>query len=404
MNLSSELKWRGLLNQTTFEDISEIDNKQLSFYIGIDPSADSMTIGNLAAAMIVRHFIDHGHKAYLLVGGATGMIGDPDGKSDERSLLSIEQLEQNKKIITDQYNQLFAGKDYTIVDNYDWFKDIGHLDFLRNIGKHVPMGVMLGRDFIQKRLGEGGTGISYAEFSYSLIQGYDFLHLNRTYNVSLQLCGADQWGNSIAGVDLIRRLESKVAHVLSTPLVVNKSTGRKFGKTEEGAIWLKPEKTSVYKFYQFWLNSDDLGVIDYMKVYTLLGQGEINTIEQAHKANPEKREAQKRLAYEVCKLVHGQERTDSVVKVTSVLFGSESFSSLSDADKVVLASEIPTIDKNIGLIEALVKSNIASSNSEARRLLSSGSISINNEKIIEDKNIDEACLVKKGKNSFVFVN
>ena len=178
MNLSSELKWRGLLNQTTFEDISEIDNKQLSFYIGIDPSADSMTIGNLAAAMIVRHFIDHGHKAYLLVGGATGMIGDPDGKSDERSLLSIEQLEQNKKIITDQYNQLFAGKDYTIVDNYDWFKDIGHLDFLRNIGKHVPMGVMLGRDFIQKRLGEGGTGISYAEFSYSLIQGYDFLHLN----------------------------------------------------------------------------------------------------------------------------------------------------------------------------------------------------------------------------------
>ena len=403
MNLSSELKWRGLLNQTTFEDISEIDNKQLSFYIGVDPSADSMTIGNLAAAMIVRHFIDHGHKAYLLVGGATGMIGDPDGKSDERSLLSIEQLEQNKKIIKDQYNQLFAGKDFTIVDNYDWFKDIGYLDFLRNIGKHVPMGVMLGRDFIQKRLGEGGTGISYAEFSYSLIQGYDFLHLNRTYDVSLQLCGADQWGNSIAGVDLIRRLESKVAHVLSTPLVVNKSTGRKFGKTEEGAIWLKPEKTSVYKFYQFWLNSDDLGVIDYMKVYTLLAQDEINTIEQAHKANPEKREAQKRLAYEVCKLVQGQERTDSVVKVTSVLFGSELFSALSDADKEVLANEIPTIDKNIGLIEALVKSSIAPSNSEARRLLSSGSISINNEKITEDKNIHEACLVKKGKNSFVFV-
>ena len=403
MNLSSELKWRGLLNQTTFEDISEIDNKQLSFYLGVDPSSDSMTIGNLAAAMIVRHFIDHGHKAYLLVGGATGMIGDPDGKTDERTLLSLEQIEQNKIAIRDQYSQLFAGKDFTIVDNYDWFKGLGYLEFLRNIGKHVPMGVMLGRDFIQKRLGEGGTGISYAEFSYSLIQGYDFLHLNRTYDVSLQLCGADQWGNSIAGVDLIRRLAGKQAHVLSIPLVVNKSTGKKFGKTEEGAIWLNPEKTSVYKFYQFWLNTDDLGVIEYMKIYTLLNQDEINAIEQAHKASPEKREAQKRLAYEVSKLVHGQERTDAVVKVTSVLFGSEPFSGLTDSDKEILASEIPTVEKGVSLIEALVKSNIASSNSEARRLVSSGSVSINNEKVVEDKNLDESCLVKKGKNSFVFV-
>ena len=262
MKLSEELQWRGFVNQTTFPDLSALDGAPISFYWGVDPSSDSMTIGNFAAAMMVRHFIDHGHKAFLLVGGATGMIGDPDGKADERNLKTLDEIAKNKAGIAAQYKTAFAGKDFTLVDNYDWFKDLNYLEFLRMVGKNVPLSQMLGRDFVQARLGEGGTGISYAEFSYSLIQGYDFVHLYKNHGVTLQLCGADQWGNSIAGVDLIRRMEGGEAHVYSTPLVINKATGKKFGKSEDGAIWLDPKKSSVYKFYQFWLNVDDEGVID----------------------------------------------------------------------------------------------------------------------------------------------
>src|SRR5690349_15619357 len=252
MKLSEELQWRGFVNQTTYDDLSQLDQAPISFYWGVDPSADSMTIGNFAAAMMVRHFIDHGHKAFLLVGGATGMIGDPDGKKDERNLKTLDEIAKNKAGIAEQYKTAFAGKDFAIVDNYDWFKSMNYLDFLREIGKNVPMSQMLGRDFVQSRLGESGNGISYAEFSYSLIQGYDFLHLFRNHGVTLQVCGADQWGNSITGVDLIRRLEGQEAHVYSTPLVINKATGVKFGKSEGGAIWLDATKTSVFKFYQFW--------------------------------------------------------------------------------------------------------------------------------------------------------
>jgi len=256
MDLSQELTWRGFVNQTTFSTLTDI-NEPRTFYWGVDPSADSMTVGNLAAAMLVRHFIDHGHKAILLVGGATGMIGDPDGKKQERELQSVETIAQNKAALAKQYETIFAGKSFEIVDNYDWFKTINYLDFLRDSRKHASMTQMLDRDFIKSRIGEGGEGISYAEFSYSLIQGYDFLHLFREKGVTLQLAGADQWGNSITGVQLIRRLESKEAHVFTTPLVVNKATGVKFGKSEAGAVWLDPQKTSPYKFYQFWLNHAD---------------------------------------------------------------------------------------------------------------------------------------------------
>lgn len=255
MTLSEELTWRGFVNQMTFPDIKDLDKAPISFYFGVDPSADSMTIGNLASAMMVYHFINAGHKAFLLVGGATGMIGDPDGKKDERNLLTLEDIARNKNAIAEQYKTVFEGKPFTTVDNYDWFKGVEYLDFLRNIGKHVPLSNMLGRDFVQSRIGEGGSGISYAEFSYSLIQGYDFLTLYRDHGVTLQLCGGDQWGNSIAGVDMIRRIEGAEAHVYSAPLIINKATGKKFGKTEDGAIWLDPTKTSVYKFYQFWLLS-----------------------------------------------------------------------------------------------------------------------------------------------------
>jgi len=403
MTLSEELTWRGFVNQTTYDDLAALDGAPIAFYWGVDPSADSMQIGNLAAAMMVRHFIDHGHEAYLLVGGATGMIGDPDGKKDERNLKALEDIDRNKNAIAAQYKTVFAGKDFSLVDNYDWFKEMNYIDFLRTVGKHVPLSQMLGRDFVQARLGEGGSGISYAEFSYSLIQGYDFLHLFRQHGVTLQVCGADQWGNSIAGVDLIRRTEGKEAHVYSTPLIVNKSTGVKFGKTEGGAVWLDPAKTSVYKFYQFWLNVDDEGVIDYMKVYTLLPKEEIEAIAENHGVNPGARSAQKRLAQEVTTLVHGKERCESVMRVTEVLFGGAEFSSLSADDIEALAQEIPAVGRGKTIVEALVDSNIVTSNGEARRLLEGGAISLNGEKITEDQPIETAALLKKGKNTFVLI-
>ena len=403
MKLSQELTWRGFVNQTTYNDLSELDGATISFYFGVDPSADSMTIGNLAAAMMVRHFIDHGHKAYLLVGGATGMIGDPDGKNDERNLKTLDEIAKNKNGIAKQYEKIFNGKDFTIVDNYDWFKDINYLDFLRNVGKHVPMSQMLGRDFVQSRLGAEGNGISYAEFSYSLIQGYDFLHLSREYGVSLQLCGADQWGNSVTGVDLIRRIDGKEAHVYSTPLVINKATGVKFGKSEGGAVWLDENKTSVYKFYQFWLNVDDEGVLDYAKIYTLLSPAEIEDLEFKTKANPSARLAQKCLAHEVTLLVHGQKRTESVERVTEVLFGGADFSTLTAEDIESLAMEIPTATIGQTLIESLAISGIASSNGEARRLIKSGAVSINGQKMSDDQKIEKTSLIKKGKNNFILI-
>lgn len=403
MKLSEELQWRGFVNQTTFKDLTELDNGPISFYFGVDPSADSMTIGNFAAAMMVRHFIDHGHKAFLLVGGATGMIGDPDGKADERNLKTLDEIAKNKAGIAAEYQRVFEGKEFTMVDNYDWFQGIGYLDFLRNVGKHVPMSQMLGRDFVQSRLGEDGSGISYAEFSYSLIQGYDFVHLYRRHGVTLQLCGADQWGNSVAGVDLIRRIEGGEAHVYSTPLIINKATGKKFGKSEGGAVWLNPEKTSIYKFYQFWLNTDDEGVIDYAKIYTMLSKEEIEALAEVQQQNPGARTAQKTLAREVTTLVHGKERCESVERVTAVLFGSGNFSELTEEDLGALSGEIPTVDAGRSVVEVLVGSGIAGSRGEARRLITGGAVSVNDEKISEDVQLTTLSLVKKGKNSFVLV-
>lgn len=403
MTLSEELTWRGFVNQMTFDDIKQLDGEPLKFYWGVDPSARSMQIGNFAIAMMVRHMIDHGHQAYLLVGGATGMIGDPDGKKDERNLKTLDEIAKNKAGIAAQYKTAFAGKEFTIVDNYDWFKDMNYLTFLREVGKHVPLSQMLGRDFVQARLGEEGSGISYAEFSYSLIQGYDYLHLFREYGVTLQVCGADQWGNSIAGIDLIRRTEASEAHVYSAPLVINKATGVKFGKSEGGAIWLDPELTSVYKFYQFWLNVDDEGAIDYAKIYTLLTRDEIEGLAKKQRQNPGAREAQKTLAYEVTKLVHGEERVQSVMRVTDVLFGGADFGGLNEQDLDALAAEIPVVPRGISVVEALQRAECAASNGEARRLIAGGAISVNGEKLAEDRAVDSTALIKKGKNSFILV-
>lgn len=402
MTLSEELTWRGFVNQTTFKDIKVLDGDPVKFYWGVDPSANSMTVGNFAAAMMVRHFINHGHQATLLVGGATGMIGDPDGKAEERTLKTLDEIAKNKAGISDEYRRIFDGQHFTIVDNYDWFKDLGYLNFLRDIGKHFSMTQLLDREFVQSRIGEGGAGISYAEFSYSLIQGYDFLHLYREHGVTLQLCGADQWGNSVSGVQLIRKLENAEAHIWSTPLVINKATGKKFGKSEAGAVWLNPNKTSVYQFYQFWLNADDAGVIDYTKIYTLLPREEIERLEKATQENPGAREAQKALAYEVTKLVHGEDRAEQARNVTAALFGDTPFNQLLDEEIDMLAREIP-VSASDNIVNALVTSGLASSNSEARRLLEGGAISVNGEKVTEDRQIPAPSLVKKGKNGFVLI-
>lgn len=406
MKLSEELAWRGFTNQTTYKDPAALDGEKIVFYWGVDPSAASMQVGNLAMAMMVRHFISHGHKAVLLVGGATGMIGDPDGKSDERDLKSLDEIVANKAAIAEQYKRVFAGQEFELVDNYDWFKDLGYLNFLRDIGKHMPMSQMLQREFVQTRLGSEGSGISYAEFSYALIQGYDFLHLFREKDVTLQVCGSDQWGNSIAGVDLIRRIAGGEAHVWSGPLVINKTTGQKFGKTEDGAIWLDEKLTSVYAFYQFWLNVSDEGVEDYLKIYTLLNKEEMDGLLTEFNRDRAARKAQKALAYEVTKIVHGQERADGVVKVTNVLFGDGNFLELNDQEIAMLASEIPAVAVAEDVYQTLVNASLASSKTEARNFIASGAVSLNGEKITMNEAPqlrDGANLLKRGKNSFAII-
>lgn len=402
MKLSEELKWRGFVNQTTLKSLEALDGSPLTFYWGVDPSSDSMQIGNLAAAMMVRAFIKNGHKPILLVGGATGLIGDPDGKKQERDLKEIDVIAKNVESLTRQYKTIFSDFDFETVNNHDWFKDINYVDFLRTVGKHYSMTQLLDREFVQSRIGEGGTGISYAEFSYSLIQGYDFLHLYREKGVTLQVCGADQWGNSLAGVELIRKVESAEAHVYSVPLIINKATGIKFGKSEDGAIWLDAKKTSVYKFYQFLLNLDDKGVGDYLKIFTSIMPDEYDALMDKFNSAPQERAAQKYLAFEVTKLVHGEARAESVKSISEVLFGEKQFTDLSKEDLDELSKEIPTV-KLQSLKSALIESATVSSASEFCRLLTEGAISVNGVKASEDVGISEPSLIKKGKNTFLLV-
>ena len=272
MKLSEELKWRGFWNQTTFTDESVIDNTHFKLYLGTDPSADSLHVGHLAVYMMVRRFLERGHEVVLLVGGGTGIIGDMRD-TEERELLALEEISKNTEALSKQVSKLFAGKDFTLVNNYDWLKDLQLLPFLRDIGKKFNMADLTSRDFFKARIRNGG-GLSYAEFSYTLLQGYDFLHLSRELGVNLQIGGSDQWGNLLSGVELSRKADGREVFAMTAPLVINKSTGRKFGKSEGSAVWLDETKTSPYKFYQFWLNSDDAGAIDYLKLFTMLSKEE----------------------------------------------------------------------------------------------------------------------------------
>lgn len=401
MKLSEELQWRGFWNQTTFTDDKLIDSENFTLYLGTDPSADSLHVGHLAVYMMVRHFLERGHKVFLLVGGGTGMIGDMRD-TEERNLLPYEEIEHNKQALKSQVSRIFAGRDFTLVDNADWLAELELLPFLRDIGKNFNMADLVSREFFKARI-NNGKGLSFAEFTYTLLQGYDFWHLFNQYGVNLQIGGSDQWGNLLSGVDLIRKKENTEVYAMTAPLLINKSTGRKFGKSEGGAVWLDENKTSVYKFYQFWLNVDDESAIEYMKIFTMLDRNTIEAIAENHAVNPGARSAQKVLAREVTDIVHGSARRESVERVTEVLFGGGDFRKLSDNDLGALAEEIPCVDAGIDVIEALVESGAVGSNGEAKRLLKSGAISLNGEKLAENKVINDTSLLKKGKNTFVLI-
>ena len=401
MKLSEELQWRGFWNQTTFTDDKIIDSENFTLYLGTDPSADSLHVGHLAVYMMVRHFLERGHKVFLLVGGGTGMIGDMRD-TEERNLLPYEEIEHNKQALKSQVSRIFAGRDFTLVDNADWLAELELLPFLRDIGKNFNMADLVSREFFKARI-NNGKGLSFAEFTYTLLQGYDFWHLFNQYGVNLQIGGSDQWGNLLSGVDLIRKKENTEVYAMTAPLLINKSTGRKFGKSEGGAVWLDENKTSVYKFYQFWLNVDDESAIEYMKIFTMLDRDTIEAIAENHAVNPGARSAQKVLAREVTDIVHGVNRRESVERVTEVLFGGGDFKKLSDDDLGALAEEIPCVDAGIDVIGALVESGAVGSNGEAKRLLKSGAISLNGEKLAENKVVNDTSLLKKGKNTFVLI-
>jgi tyrosyl-tRNA synthetase len=406
MTLSEELLWRGFIQQSTLNNVSELDGKTWVFYHGFDASADSQQIGNLAAMMFDKVFMRHGHKAVLLAGGATSLIGDPGGKDKERVLQDEETIARNVENAKHQMEQVFRGHEFTLVNNLDWTRDMTVLDFLRDIGKHFSMTPLVQRDYIAQRIGEGGAGISYTEFSYTLLQGMDYLHLYDTYGVTLQLGGSDQWGNCLSGVDLVRRARGAEVHALTLPLIINRATGRKFGKSEGGAVWLDADKTSVYQFYQFWLNADDEGVEDYIKVYTELSRDEVDEVMAEFRHNPSGRAAQKRLAYEVTKIVHGTDRAEAARRVTSVLFGGASYDALTADDYQILQTELPMIETTGDITTDLVDSGLAGTRSEARRLIESGAVAVNGRRLDSQDTYqfaEQAIVLKRGKNKFAVI-
>jgi len=403
MTLSEELQWRGFIAEHTLDNVSDLDKAPRNFYWGTDPSADSLHIGHLAALMMCACFVRHGYTPYYLVGGATGQIGDPKD-TVERDLKGLDEIAKNKVALAKQIVRVtHSPADTQVLDNLDWFGEVKFLPFLREIGKAFSMTQLLDRQFVQKRIGEGGSGISYAEFSYTLIQGYDFLHLFRTHHIDLQLCGADQYGNCTSGIHLIKRLEGAKADAYSCPLIIDKVTGRKFGKSEGNAVWLDSEKTSIFDFYQFWLNQPDEVLGEYFKYYTLVTPEELDNILAKHAENPGARYGQRTLARMVTEVVHGEAAANSAEKITGILFGEGQITDLSEDELNLLASSFPTAAKGTNLLDILVETGLASSKGEGRNFIASGAISINGVKATEDAPISEIALIKRGKNKFALV-
>lgn len=386
MTFFEELKWRGVVKDISSPELlNKLNNEKLTFYLGTDPTADSLHIGHYASFVTAKRLARHGHNPIILVGGATGLIGDPRPTA-EREIISKETVAKNIEGLTKQVNALLEGK-AQIVNNYDWTKDITFLDFLRDIGKYINVNYMLGKDIISRRL---ETGITYAEFSYTLLQGFDFLHLFNTYNCTLQAAGSDQWGNITTGIELIRKIENKEAYGFTMPLILD-STGKKFGKSEGNALWLDKEKTSPYKIYQYLINSDDSKVIEYLKVFTFLTKEEIDKLEIEVKNNPEARLAQKTLAFEVVKDLHGIEEAQKAQEISEKIFKGEE------------TEEMPTATcTSTNILDIMVESKQALSKSEARRLIMQGGVSINNEKIlVPDFECPKEFILRKGKKSII---
>lgn len=403
MKLSEELSARGFIHQHTGEDLEEIlDGEKRTIYHGIDPSADSAHAGNMVIWMLLRHLSNAGHRIIFLVGGGTGMIGDPKPDA-ERTLQDGSVVAANVEKIKEQAQRLIGGGNtVTFVNNADWLLAQPLVGFLRDIGKHFTVNELTKKDAIAARL-KSEQGISYTEFAYPILQAFDYLQLHETYGCDLQIGGSDQWGNIVAGVDLIRRKKQQVVHAVTVPLVVDKGTGKKFGKSEGNAIWLAPEKTSPYQFYQFWLNTADESAIEHLKMFTFLTLEEIDRIAEEMRNDPSSRVAQKRLAEEVTAFVHGAEVTERIMRVTAILFGGSSL----DAEAAALLREYaPQTVVPLGetVIAALVAGGLASSNREARTFIESGAVTLNDEKILDvsatlssEHFADQIALLRRGK-------
>ncbi|MEK7639163.1 MAG: tyrosine--tRNA ligase [Patescibacteria group bacterium] len=407
MSLSSELEARGFIQQFSAATLAEIlDGEKRVVYHGIDPSADSAHVGNMAAWLLLRHLHQHGHTIIFLVGGGTGMIGDP--KPDvERPLLSEEEVQERVAKLRAQAEHLLGATDIIFVNNHDWLTPLRLIDFLRDIGKHFTINELVKKDAIATRLGSE-NGISYTEFAYPLLQAYDYYELHTRFQCDLQIGGSDQWGNMVAGVDLIRRKLQKSVYALTIPLIIDKATGKKFGKSEGNAVWLDKEKTSPYTFYQFWLNVSDESVIDYLKIFTFLALEDIGAIEKAFEANPGVRLAKKRLAHEVTRLVHGEHAADTAAAVSDILFGDTPLTDVSTEHVEILLANAPTSGVSVGdaLVDVLVTASLATSKREARTFIESGAITLNGEKIADtdftlkaENFVNNIALVRRGKKN-----
>ncbi len=427
MNFLEELQWRGMVHDYTPGLEKLFEQERVTAYVGIDPTADSLHIGHLVSIMLLKHLQRYGHKPIALVGGATGMIGDPSGKNEERNLLSLETLLHNQEAIKKQLSRfLDFNSDIPnraiLVNNYDWMSKFSFLDFIRDVGKHITVNYMMAKDSVKKRISDGSReGMSFTEFSYQLVQGYDFLYLYQNYHCKLQMGGSDQWGNITTGTELIRRIVGGDAYALTCPLIT-KPDGSKFGKTEKGNVWLSEQYTSPYQFYQFWLNVSDEEAEKYIKIFTLLPVEEINELTEKHRMEPHHRHLQRALAKEVTIMVHGEEAYHQAVEASEILFGKGTFESLNQLNEksfLEIFDGVPqfyversVIEAQPSIIELLCNATqVFPSKSEARRLIESGGLSVNKEKIKSlDEKIstnkllnDKYLLIQKGKKNYQLV-
>ncbi|MFA8434168.1 MAG: tyrosine--tRNA ligase [Marinifilaceae bacterium] len=427
MNFIEELQWRGMIHDIMPGTEEQLKKELTAAYVGIDPTADSLHIGHLVGVMMLKHFQVAGHKPIVLVGGATGMIGDPSGKSQERNLLDEKTLRHNQECLKAQLSKFMdfdsdAENSAEMVNNYDWMKDFSFLDFIREIGKHLTVNYMMSKDSVKKRLGsESKAGMSFTEFTYQLVQGNDYLHLYNNKNCKLQMGGSDQWGNITTGTELIRRKTGGEAFAITCPLIT-KADGGKFGKTESGNIWLDPERTSPYKFYQFWLNTSDTDAEKYIKIFTLIPREEIQALIDEHKEAPHQRKLQQRLAKEVTIMIHSEEAYNLAVEASQILFGratSETLNKLDEDTFLSVFEGVPQfnvtkaeLEEGVNLVDLLVvKAEVFPSKGELRRLLKGNAISLNKEKVqdgemqVNSENLigGKYLLVQKGKKNYFLV-